>query len=50
MAITGVSGSGKTSLAMGALYAEGLQRFLQGLIAYSRPACHGLGLLRGAGC
>ena len=36
VAITGVSGSGKTSLAMGTLYAEGLQRFLQGLSTYSR--------------
>src|SRR6202045_1263384 len=32
----GVSGSGKTSLAMGTLYAEGLHRFLEGLSTYSR--------------
>src|SRR4029077_10732370 len=31
-----VSGSGKTSLAMGTLYAEGLQRFLEALSTYSR--------------
>src|SRR6204780_4488975 len=35
-AILGVSGSGKTSLAMGTLYAEGLQRLLTGLSTYSR--------------
>src|ERR1700693_2166547 len=29
-------GSGKTSLAMGTLYAEGLHRFLEGLSTYSR--------------
>src|ERR1700761_4896928 len=34
--IAGVSGSGKTSLAMGTLYAEGLNRFLEGLSTYSR--------------
>ncbi|GAB2577943.1 excinuclease ABC subunit A [Paractinoplanes abujensis] len=34
--IAGVSGSGKTSLAMGTLYAEGLHRFLEGLSTYSR--------------
>src|SRR3569833_3262320 len=34
--IAGVSGSGKTSLAMGTLYAEGLLRFLEGLSTYSR--------------
>lgn len=36
VAVVGVSGSGKTSLAMGTLYTEGLQRFLQGLSTYSR--------------
>jgi excinuclease ABC subunit A len=36
VAVVGVSGSGKTSLAMGTLYAEGLQRFLQALSTYSR--------------
>ncbi|MEV7623658.1 excinuclease ABC subunit UvrA [Actinoplanes sp. NPDC089786] len=34
--VAGVSGSGKTSLAMGTLYAEGLHRFLAGLSTYSR--------------
>src|SRR5688572_8148998 len=34
--IAGVSGSGKTSLAMGTLYAEGLHRFLECLSTYSR--------------
>ena len=34
--VVGVSGSGKTSLAMGTLYAEGLHRFLEGLSTYSR--------------
>ena len=36
VAVVGVSGSGKTSLAMGTLFAEGLQRFLEGLSTYSR--------------
>src|ERR1700722_15838186 len=36
VAVVGVSGSGKTSLAMGTLYAEGVQRFLEGLSTYSR--------------
>lgn len=36
VAVAGVSGSGKTSLAMGTLYAEGLYRFLEGLSTYSR--------------
>src|SRR5580700_8620087 len=36
VAVVGVSGSGKTSLAMGTLYAEGLQRLLTGLSTYSR--------------
>ena len=36
VAVVGVSGSGKTSLAIGTLYAEGLQRFLQALSTYSR--------------
>jgi excinuclease ABC subunit A len=34
--VVGVSGSGKTSLAIGTLYAEGMQRFLEGLSTYSR--------------
>jgi excinuclease ABC subunit A len=36
VAIVGVSGSGKTSLAGGTLYAEGMHRFLEGLSTYSR--------------
>src|SRR5689334_14285994 len=36
VAVVGVSGSGKTSLAMGTLYAEGMQRFLESLSTYSR--------------
>ena len=36
VAVVGVSGSGKTSLAMGTLYADGMQRFLAGLSTYSR--------------
>ncbi len=36
VAVVGVSGSGKTSLAIGTLYAEGMHRFLDGLSAYSR--------------
>jgi excinuclease ABC subunit A len=36
VAVVGVSGSGKTSLAIGTLYAEGLHRFLEALSTYSR--------------
>src|SRR6201993_3819654 len=36
VAVVGVSGSGKTSLAIGTLYAEGMQRSLSGLSTYSR--------------
>src|SRR6202020_778267 len=36
VAVAGVSGSGKSSLAMGTLFAEGMQRFLEGLSTYSR--------------
>jgi excinuclease ABC subunit A len=36
VAVVGVSGSGKTSLAVGTLYAEGMQRFLESLSTYSR--------------
>src|SRR5689334_25369611 len=36
VAVVGVSGSGKTPLAMGTLYADGMQRFLEGLSTYSR--------------
>ncbi len=36
VAVVGVSGSGKTSLAIGTLYTEGMQRYLAGLSTYSR--------------
>src|SRR5258708_4036489 len=36
VAVVGVSGSGKTSLAIGTLYAEAMQRYLSGLSTYSR--------------
>jgi excinuclease ABC subunit A len=36
VAVVGVSGSGKTSLAIGTLYAEGMQRYLEGLSTYTR--------------
>ncbi len=36
VAVVGMSGSGKTSLAIGTLYAEGMQRFLESLSTYSR--------------
>src|SRR5699024_5472726 len=35
-AIGGVSGSGKSSLAMGVLYAEGSRRYIEALSAYTR--------------
>ncbi|WP_394163035.1 excinuclease ABC subunit UvrA [Galactobacter valiniphilus] len=34
--VTGVSGSGKSSLALGVLYAEGSRRYLDGLSSYQR--------------
>jgi excinuclease ABC subunit A len=34
--LTGVSGSGKSSLAMDVLYGERLRRYLDGLSAYTR--------------
>lgn len=36
VAIAGVSGSGKSSLALGALYAEGSRRYLESLSTYTR--------------
>jgi excinuclease ABC subunit A len=36
VAIAGVSGSGKSSLALGVLYAEGARRYMEGLSAYTR--------------
>lgn len=35
-AIAGVSGSGKSSLALGVLYAEGSRRYLEALSTYTR--------------
>ncbi|WP_353949296.1 excinuclease ABC subunit UvrA [Sporolactobacillus sp. Y61] len=40
VAITGVSGSGKSSLAMGVLYSEGSRRYLEGLSAFARRKIH----------
>ena len=34
--IAGVSGSGKSSLALGVLYAEGSRRYLEALSSYTR--------------
>lgn len=36
VSIAGVSGSGKSSLALGVLYAEGSRRYLEGLSTYTR--------------
>jgi excinuclease ABC subunit A len=36
VAIAGVSGSGKSSLAMGVLYAEGSRRYVEALSTYTR--------------
>ncbi len=36
VAVAGVSGSGKSSLALGVLYAEGSRRYLEGLSTYTR--------------
>lgn len=36
VAIAGVSGSGKSSLALGVLYSEGSRRYLEALSAYTR--------------
>ncbi|MCI6919222.1 MAG: excinuclease ABC subunit UvrA, partial [Lachnospiraceae bacterium] len=36
VAIAGVSGSGKSSLALGTLYAEGSRRYLESLSTYTR--------------
>ena len=39
--IAGVSGSGKSSLALGVLYAEGSRRYLESLSTYTRPRMTG---------
>ncbi len=36
VAVAGVSGSGKSSLALGVLYAEGSRRYVDSLSTYSR--------------
>ena len=38
--IAGVSGSGKSSLALGVLYAEGSRRYLDALSTYTRRLWH----------
>src|SRR5476651_15773 len=37
---TGVSGSGKSSLAFGTLYAEAQRRYLESVSPYARRLCH----------
>ncbi|MCJ7827603.1 hypothetical protein MUP65_00445, partial [Patescibacteria group bacterium] len=41
--LSGVSGSGKSSLAMDTLYAEGQRRYVESLSAYAR---HFLGMMK----
>lgn len=38
--ITGLSGSGKSSLAFDTLYAEGQRRYVESLSAYARQFCN----------
>ncbi|KKR39314.1 MAG: UvrABC system protein A [Parcubacteria group bacterium GW2011_GWB2_40_8] len=40
---TGVSGSGKSSLAFDTIFAEGQRRYIESLSPYARPTCKGLG-------
>ena len=40
--IAGVSGSGKSSLALGVLYAEGSRRYLESLSTYTRRSLPGM--------
>src|SRR5438270_6991736 len=42
---TGVSGSGKSSLAFGTLYAEAQRRYLESVAPYARRLFHQLGVL-----
>ena len=42
VAIAGVSGSGKSSLALGTLYAEGSRRYLDALSTYTRRRINGV--------
>lgn len=45
--IAGVSGSGKSSLALGVLYAEGSRRYLESLSTYTRRRMTGGGKGKG---
>ena len=38
--MTGLSGSGKTSLAFDTIYAEGQRRYVESLSAYARPVSY----------
>ncbi len=44
MVFTGVSGSGKSSLAFGTLYAEAQRRYLESVSPYARRLFHQLGV------
>src|SRR5580765_1685774 len=44
VAFTGVSGSGKSSLAFGTLYAEAQRRYLESVAPYARRLFHQLGV------
>src|SRR4051812_44102885 len=44
VAFTGVSGSGKSSLAFGTLYAEAQRRYLESVTPYARRLFHQLGV------
>ncbi len=37
--VTGLSGSGKSSLAFDTIYAEGQRRYVESLSAYARSSC-----------
>ena len=39
--ITGLSGSGKSSLAFDTIYAEGQRRYMESLSSYALPFCPG---------
>ena len=47
VAITGRSGSGKSSLAMGVLYAEGARRYLNALSTFTRRRINQMGKAAG---
>lgn len=48
--ITGVSGSGKSSLAFDTIYAEGQRRYVESLSAYARQFCSISACRRAAAC